>query len=49
MREPTSGQQLFAERLFSTERKSSRNEAPVWWPHVFSLTVLTTFIFFLLM
>jgi hypothetical protein len=49
MREPTSGEQLFAERLFATERKSSRLEAPSWWPHVFNLAVVCTFLFFLFM
>jgi len=49
MREPTSGEQLFAERLFATERKSGRLDAPAWWPQVFSLAVATTFLFFLFM
>lgn len=49
MRQPSSGELLFAERLFATERRSSRLEAPTWWPHVFNFTVLTTFVFFLFM
>jgi len=49
MREPSSGEQLFAERLLSTERRSSRLDPPAWWPHVFNLAVVTTFLFFLFM
>lgn len=49
MREPTSGEWLFAERLFQTEVKSRRKDPPSWWPLVFNLAVATTFIFFLFM
>ncbi|MBU6155478.1 MAG: hypothetical protein KJS87_00980 [Alphaproteobacteria bacterium] len=49
MSEPKVGEYLLAVRLLSTEARSRRQEAPSWWPTVFTTAVLTAFLFFLLM
>jgi hypothetical protein len=49
MPEPKLGDFLLAERLISTEARSRRAEAPAWFVTLFSVAVMTSFLFFLLM
>lgn len=49
MSEPKVGEYLFAAKLLATEARSRKHDAPTWWPPVFSIAVVTAFLYFLLM